>query len=186
MDNVRKLAVVPFESQPMEPNVHHHHYTQPSKVNKIKDHASRRIMNLLKVMAKLAKIGGYDENFRILGRSGYFIEGTDISTLLNHAMSPSRVVNGENEFLELLARAGVDSDLILNENLRSRMLRQSNYTGQLEPQLRSQSDNLAIRRYEPPVVRKRRYSSEEESNEGANNKRQRVSWDYPDDGSDIE
>ena len=65
---------------------------------------------------------GYDENRRILGRDGKYIDNTDIIQLIQHAMSPGKILFGENEFLDLLQRSRVPTEFILNENVRHRMM----------------------------------------------------------------
>lgn len=73
------------------------------------------------IVLKLGRIKGYDENRRILGSDGNYIPGSDVSMLMNEAMNPKRVLLGMEEFVKLLAKAKVDPDTILNDNIRSKL-----------------------------------------------------------------
>lgn len=74
------------------------------------------------IILKLGRIKGYDENKRILGSDGKYIHGSDISMLLNEAMSPKRVLNGMDDFIKLLAKAKIDPDIILNDTIKSKLV----------------------------------------------------------------
>ena len=73
------------------------------------------------VILKLGRIKGYDEHRRILSSDGSYIQGTDVTMLLNEAMSPKRVLNGMEEFIKLLVKAKVDPDIIVNDNIKSKL-----------------------------------------------------------------
>jgi len=82
---------------------------------------TERLLRILKIVLKIAKIGGYDENGRVRRKDGNFIDKSNVSTLLNHAMTQGKVLHGEAEFIELLQEAKIDPNLIVNENLRSKL-----------------------------------------------------------------
>lgn len=121
MSAIKKVAVVPFDSIEQsggsltEPVI-------PIKSNSIKQRTQIRMHNLLRVMMKIAFIQGYDEEGRIKDSNGEYMENTDIASLLLHAMSPGKLIIGEQQFVELLDKAGVNPDLILNENIRYKLL----------------------------------------------------------------
>ena len=73
------------------------------------------------IILKLGRIKGYDDNRHILGSDGKYVQGSDITMLLCEAMTPKRVLNGMDDFIKLLAKAKVDPDLIVNDNIRSRL-----------------------------------------------------------------
>ncbi len=50
------------------------------------------------------------------------MEKSNIVDLLTHAMSVSKVLYGENELIELLHSAGVSPDLIINDNVRTKLI----------------------------------------------------------------
>jgi len=93
------------------------------KPNPIRDRYRIKIENLLKIMAKLAKIQGYDENWRIRNQKGQFIDDTNVAALLTYAMSPGKVLNGEQNFIDLLNEAGVSEELVLNEAIKAKLKR---------------------------------------------------------------
>lgn len=75
------------------------------------------------IILKLGRIKGYDEGRRILGSDGSYVPGSDISMLLNEVMSPNRVLKGMDEFIKLLAKAKIDHDLILNDNIKAKLVK---------------------------------------------------------------
>lgn len=96
---------------------------QTEKVDKIKFKISDKIHRFIKVILKLAKYQSYDDSLRIKSRSGNYLEQSNIVDLLTHAMAPGKVLHGEEEFIALLASCGVDPELILNENLKAKLIR---------------------------------------------------------------
>ena len=94
------------------------------KFDKIKDKIYDKIHRFIKVIFKLAKHDSYDdETLRIKSRNGGYIDQTNIVYLLTHAMSLGKVLHGEEEFIALLSSSGVDPELILNENVKSKLMR---------------------------------------------------------------
>ena len=67
--------------------------------------AQIKMLNLLRVMPKLANINRYDEYGRIKDNNGQIIEKSDIAVLLLNAMSAEKLVIGENEFVLLLKKS---------------------------------------------------------------------------------
>ena len=91
------------------------------KTDKIKFKIYDKIHRFIKIILKLAKSESYDEGLRIKSRNGKFLEKSNIVDLLTHAMSAGKVLHGEEEFIGLLAECGVDPELILNENVKSKL-----------------------------------------------------------------
>ncbi|MDI9311997.1 MAG: hypothetical protein QM535_17420 [Limnohabitans sp.] len=87
-----------------------------------RDRANLKMINLLRVMSKLANIKAYDEEGRIKTKDGKFLQNSDVAYLLLNAMSPGKIVIGEEEFILLLKSAQVNPDLILNENIRQKLM----------------------------------------------------------------
>ncbi|MDI9312526.1 MAG: hypothetical protein QM535_20110 [Limnohabitans sp.] len=84
-----------------------------------------KIVNLLQIMSKLASIKGYNDNGNILGSNGEYIQNTDIASLLIHSMSPGKILNGEQEFIQLLKKADISPYLIINETIRAKLMSQN-------------------------------------------------------------
>lgn len=76
----------------------------------------------LDIALKLGRIKGYDDTRRILSTDGKYISGSDISMLIEEAMTPKRVLVGMDEFIKLLAKANVDPDQILNDNIKKKLI----------------------------------------------------------------
>lgn len=137
MGKVRKMTVIPFEEQEEEePQSSQSECTQQighgqeggnEKVKSvsIRERANLKLINLLRVMSKLASIQGYDEEGRIQSRSGGYMNNTDIAFLLQNSMAPGKLIVGQDEFIHLLIKAKVNPDLILNENVRSKLLNEN-------------------------------------------------------------
>lgn len=93
-------------------------YKIPKKENSIRKYAADRQRKLLNVVLRVAAYGGYDEMGRIKTKDGSFMESSDIVPLLLYALSPGRQVHGLDEFVDLLYRADVDPEDIINTNVR--------------------------------------------------------------------
>ena len=96
------------------------------KTDKIKTKIYDKIHRFIKVILKLARSVGYDEDLRIKLKNGKYLEKTNIVDLLTHAMSVGKVLYGENEFIDLLHESNVDPELIINDNVRLKLLRLKN------------------------------------------------------------
>ena len=96
------------------------------KNDKIKSKIYDKIHRFIKIILKLAKYVGYDNDLRIKLKNGKYLEKSNIVDLLTLAMSVGRVLYGENEFIELLANSDVDPELIINENVRSKLFQFKN------------------------------------------------------------
>jgi hypothetical protein len=77
---------------------------------------------LLKLILKLAFVNGYDDNNHLIGDNGQVIANSDIGSLISHALSHGKVLVGEHEFIQLLKRAKVDPELILNQNVKLKLM----------------------------------------------------------------
>ena len=98
------------------------------KIDKIKFKIYDKIHRFIKVILKLAKLDSYDDLLRIKTKNGNYLDKSNIVDLLTHSMSAGKVLHGEEEFIALLARSGVDPELILNENVKSKLI---GYSGRM-------------------------------------------------------
>ena len=96
------------------------------------------MLNLLRVMSKIANVNGYDETGRIRDKSGNFINKTDIAVLLLNAMLPGKLIVGANHFVSLMREAQVNPDWILNENIRYKLMSSSDQLVKVEEVKESQ------------------------------------------------
>ena len=117
MEHSRKMMVVPYTG-----SQNTSHVSIPKKSKSIKEKSVEKIKKILTIILKLAKINGYDESGRI-NDNGNFIENSDIVALIQYALTPGKVLIGENEFAELLIKAGVSPDVITNDNLKAKIIK---------------------------------------------------------------
>jgi hypothetical protein len=92
------------------------------KKDRIKIKIYDKIHRFIKIIIKLARYSGYDEELRIRLKNGKYLDKSNIVDLLTHAMSAGKLLYGENEFIELLHNCGVDPELIINDNVKSKLL----------------------------------------------------------------
>src|SRR5690349_11055664 len=127
MEHAQKMVMVPYEQQTGGGEIMH---VQPSiepmkKGNKIKDHALERQKRLLSIVLKLAEVKRYNNHLEIRRRDGTFMQNTDLIALLLQAVTPGRILLGQQEFVDLLREARVDPELVANLNIRSILLKRS-------------------------------------------------------------
>ena len=94
--------------------------------DKVKSKIYDKIHRFIKVILKLARTVGYDEDLRIKLNNGKYLEKSNIVDLLTHAMSVGKVLYGESEFIQLLAESNVDPNLIINDNVRLKLIQFKN------------------------------------------------------------
>jgi hypothetical protein len=144
MQNVRKVVITPFEAEKVaSPDQYGGAGEDDGDVPTVGRKQQKRVIDKLmrqfKVILKLAKIDGYDAIGRIKGLNGEYMDNTDIIALLINAMTPGRVLKGQERFIELLREAKVEPELIMNDNVRYKLLKplpaaQQNIDTQTEPQ----------------------------------------------------
>jgi len=94
-----------------------------------------KITKLIHIILKLANSKAYNLDRQIRLKDGSYMQNSDIITLLNYAMTPGRVIIGENEFIQLLYEAHITPDLIINDNLRPKLVKfETNYKSE-EPRV---------------------------------------------------
>ena len=121
MEHTRKLMVVPYTG-----NSHTEPKIEQKKKNKsVKEKSLDKMNKILTIILKLAKIGGYDEYGRIYDK-GVFLENSSISALILNALTPGRILTGESEFIELLSKAKIDPDMIVNDNVKAKLIKMNN------------------------------------------------------------
>lgn len=81
-----------------------------------------KLNRIMKIFLKLASIKGYDIIGRVRDLSGNYLPDSNIINLINHSMTHGKLLLGQNEFISLLREANVEPDLIVNENIRVKLL----------------------------------------------------------------
>ena len=135
MQSAKKVILVPPKNSQVGGSVESDDiYSENGKLStsvekstdKIKSKIYDKIHRFIKVILKLARTVGYDEDLRIKLNNGKYLEKSNIVDLLTHAMSVGKVLYGENEFIRLLAESEVDPDLIINDNVRLKLVQYKN------------------------------------------------------------
>ena len=92
------------------------------RFNKIKNKIYEKIHRFIIVILKLAKMNCYDDFLRIKSENGDFLDKSNIVDLLTNSMTVGKILYGEDQFIVLLSKAKVDPKLILNENVRNKLI----------------------------------------------------------------
>jgi hypothetical protein len=100
--------------------------TVEPKKDKIKSKIYDKIHKLLKIILRLGRHVGYDDDLKIKLKNSKYLEKSNIVDLLTHAMSMGKVLYGESEFIDLLHSAGVNPELIINENVKNKLISKYN------------------------------------------------------------
>ena len=88
------------------------------KINNFMD----KITRIMKIFLRLANIKGYDLIGRVRDSSGNFIKDSDIIALISHSLTHGKLLLGQNEFINLLFEAKIEPELIVNENVKSKLM----------------------------------------------------------------
>ena len=135
MQSAKKIVLIPASRQsnnqigggePANSTLNALISTVEPKKDKIKSKIYDKVHKLLKIILKLARHVGYDEDLKIKLKNGKYLEKSNIVDLLTHAMSMGRVLYGESEFIDLLHSAGVNPELIINENVKNKLFSKYN------------------------------------------------------------
>ena len=81
-----------------------------------------KITRIMKIFLRLANIKGYDLIGRVRDSNGNFMKDSDIISLISHSLTHGKLLLGQNEFINLLYEAKIEPELIINENVKSRLL----------------------------------------------------------------
>lgn len=125
-----KVVVVPFQEEEEE-EIKEDEFCPPQSgdgvLQKPRKPKVSKDNNFMKILLRLAAIGGYNENGNIKNQNGKFEPDTDISALLEYAMTRGVAAEGLTQFVHLLQKAKVTSDMVVNDNVK-RMLQGSRFT----------------------------------------------------------
>jgi hypothetical protein len=128
MQHARKMVVMPYESVPKNNPIQAKQAPyiindlSETKENKKPDKVVDKIRRILNIIYKLAHINGYELDGRIIDLNGNPIINSNIVDLINHSLSYGKVLIGESEFIQLLNKAGVDPEYIINENVKVKLI----------------------------------------------------------------
>jgi hypothetical protein len=93
-------------------------------VKRIRSHQNlERFKNQVKILLKLGKLDPIDNNLRIKNENGVFIENSNIINLLHNATQDAKELVGQEAFIKLLYQAGVEPELILNQDIKSKLFK---------------------------------------------------------------
>lgn len=160
MDHSQKMVLTPLDSELEQPPTLYPS-TNPNMQFSSGDNASpstkkskshpmlERLTKQLQIVLKIANVKGYDSFLRIKGEKGNYIENSNILNLLQNATSPAKILLGQEEFINLLYQAGVEPELISNENIKFRLMK----LYETKPKQRSDNRETQIYSTVPPVLK---------------------------------
>lgn len=121
MDMSEKAVVVPFSDVAGTT-------ATPSSDNQGKKKMSayaksiEKLVKMLKIVLRLAKINAYTDDGEIRDEFGNVISNSNLINLLQKLMVNEKLLVGKNEFLKLLHNAKVPPDWVTNEDMKTRLL----------------------------------------------------------------
>src|SRR5882757_678321 len=121
MNHSRKMILVPEQSLKTYNKISKNNENNKN-VRMETDRDLNKIERILNIVLKLAIIGGYNEDFNIIGSDGNPIINSSIVTLINSALNHENARIGENEFIRLLHASNVNPNWIINENYKSKLM----------------------------------------------------------------
>ncbi|KAI1287864.1 hypothetical protein HDE_09791 [Halotydeus destructor] len=74
---------------------------------------------LINIILRLASVDGYNSLDQIKLPDGTYMSGTDVVKLTLHAVSPGSLMNGVEEFVNLLYYAGVEPNMVVNSEIQN-------------------------------------------------------------------
>jgi hypothetical protein len=169
--------------------------TVTQSVKRIRSHQSLdRFKNQVKILLKLGKLDPIDNYLRIKNENGVFIENSNIINLLHNATQDAKELVGQEAFIKLLYQAGVEPELILNQDIKSKLFKlyvQSKDTqtdNTTEPQIFTQTSPEQSMIVDPVVKSNKRQreveeDDDEESDEPAKKK---LNWIMPENSEENE
>lgn len=89
--------------------------------NAIQDRAIDRTTKTIKILARLARVDGFNDALEIRAKNGSFLSGSNLVLLLWHALAAEREVKGLEDFVALLREARVQPEWINNANVRAKL-----------------------------------------------------------------
>jgi hypothetical protein len=114
MEYTNKMTVVP-ESQTIGGQ-------ERSNEKRIRNRPFEKLSKILKIVLKLADVKGYDVIGRVKSRDGNYVNNSSLIDLILYAMSYGKALTGEKEFIDLLHDANITPELIVNENVKQKLL----------------------------------------------------------------
>ena len=163
-----------------------------------------KLNKIMKIFLKLASIKGYDIIGRVRDSNGHYIPESNIINLINHAMTHGKLLLAQNEFIKLLHEANVEPDLIINENIKVKLLNlytpthndpvtpQSMMTQQIEEEVDEHQEPTRPKRIPKKRIYKQVEQNENLSNEDNNDvsvsqpksKKRKSTWEVIDESPD--
>jgi hypothetical protein len=114
MSSYRKFIAVPENMETNEENF--------DRVVVTKRRSLDRFSRMLKIGLKLSNINAFDDDFRIKREDNTVVSNSNLLILLNHLMTNGKVLNGLNELIYLMAKAKIDPELVINENVKAKLI----------------------------------------------------------------
>jgi hypothetical protein len=142
--------------------------------------------NQIKIAVLLGIIGGIDRSLRIKNENGIFIENSNLINLLHNATQPAKRLIGQESFIKLLHKAGIEPDMIANEDIKAKLINLyetqtiGTQTESREPQIFSNVSPEQMN-VDPVIQSKKRQRDEDDDDENENEEpaTKKTNWIIP-------
>ena len=79
-----------------------------------------KLLRILRIILKLASNKSYSDDGHLIWNN-QVVPNTNITILINHAMTAGRLINGEDEFIKILHEANINPEDIINPNIQRKL-----------------------------------------------------------------
>jgi hypothetical protein len=212
MSGFQKMIAMPMESENNDENIEESTDIMNSNTVSTKNQRAKvkrintfldKLNKIMKIFLKLANIRAYDVIGRVRDRKGNYINDSDIIALINHAMSHGKLLLAQNEFIRLLHEAKIEPELIINENIKAKLLNLYSNKSESLDELNEIPATPIVKTPEKPIVNsrpirevKKRIHIQTEENDSANEifdsdtsepvRKRKRTWEVLDNGEEEE
>lgn len=151
MSQFKKMTTIPVDEvdQQMEKNPDIVVEVDSKKQNSIRKYALDRQRKLINVILKLAQHGSYDKEGYLLRHDGSRLEESDFISLLLFAMSPGRSIRGLQDFIHILASAGITPNEVINIQVKELLSKLADHSPVLSRKMGISQDHSYEKRQRP-------------------------------------
>lgn len=149
-----------------------------------------KLAKIIKLILKLAKIDGYNDEGHIKSKNGSYLRNSDLARLFIQAMTPSRLFLGEDDFIYLLYEARIYPDEIINNNYKAKLSKLYKNVSDIDQS--KPKEPIIIENEEPPYLepadtqtfvtyKRKRDDHDEEEEDNIRPPAKRSNWIMPED-----
>jgi hypothetical protein len=193
METPRKMVLLPAEAVPTSAPItanqapylvsNANNTNESSKDKKKFEKPLDKLRKMFSIALKLALVNGYDSSLSLIDSNGNVVPHSSIELLINHALTQGKLLVGEEEFIRMLIKAEVPPDMIINENVKQKLINyKQNVTrvpiqrAKLRTQSNFQSPNMEAENFET-ITRVPKRSREQDADESSH--KRIATWEIP-------